>query len=769
MKSTRETILRNTFWYGLVTGLGLVAGLLMSIMLARGLGPARMGDYSYLLWLLRTMTAIATLGFALATTRYTASALAQGEPRRAAAYLQLLSGRQLVASALVAAAFLPLIMLFAPADLFLPLLIITVGLIPVTLEGIYSHAAYGAQRYDITTQVSTLKMTLHLLAAIVVLSLGGGILGLTAGGLLGTTISALVIRKRARALYPTPDRPISGTQGAELTAYLIPLSAVAVLDALVWDRSEVFFLRLYASSAQIAFYSVAFGLASRGMVAAEVAAGTLLPALASLHGRGAHEEFGRVYRAALRWVALVGAPIAAIGGALAPDVVTLLYGAPYLPVAALLVPMLVVSVVGVLRTVAWAALRATGDQRWALHATWISASLNIGAAVVLIPRLGAWGAVMANATAQLIASLLAFVAVARRERCGFPAFDLARIAVAAVAAHLTARAVAPAGHQSLAGFLIAVVLGGAVFVASAIGIGALGWREWALVSTAYRRVPRRAIQIGLGAVATLLLLTLYAPIVRDLASVWATIPYYSYGFLIPLFSAWIIWDARARLTAPQPGWSPAGVALLGAGVVLLEAATVMQSLTLAALSLPCMLGGAARLLLGRERARALVFPLAFLVFMAPLPQNALPAVSLPLQHLAAWVAGHALATLGVPSTRIGLDIYMPGVVMNVSEACNGLRFLLAMLVVGTAFAWTTQARTSRRLAVVTLAVLVAISANLVRVTGTGLLAHYWGPQTAAGFFHMAYGKVVYLVMLVPFVAGVLFLRRHRFRSASNAL
>jgi exosortase len=257
--------------------------------------------------------------------------------------------------------------------------------------------------------------------------------------------------------------------------------------------------------------------------------------------------------------------------------------------------------------------------------------------------------------------------------------------------------------------------------------------------------------------------------VRDLAIVWVTIPYYSYGFLIPLFSAWIIWDGRARLTPSQPGWSPVGLALLGAGVALLEAATVMQSLTLAALSLPCMLGGAARLLLGRERAQALVFPLAFLVFMAPLPRAALLAISLPLQHLAAWFAGHALSVLGVPSSRVDLDIYMPGIVMNVSEACNGLRFLLAMLVVGTAFAWTTQTRTSRRLAVVMLAVIVAISANLVRVTGTGLLAHYWGPETAAGFFHMAYGKVVYLVMLVPFVAGVLFLRRHRLRSAGSAL
>ena len=43
--------------------------------------------------------------------------------------------------------------------------------------------------------------------------------------------------------------------------------------------------------------------------------------------------------------------------------------------------------------------------------------------------------------------------------------------------------------------------------------------------------------------------------------------------------------------------------------------------------------------------------------------------------------------------------------------------------------------------------------------GTAVLAHAWGPEAATGFFHMTYGKVVYGVMMIPFVAGVLWLRR----------
>src|SRR2546427_4303558 len=87
--ASRQTIVRNTFWYGVVTAIGLVAGLLMSVVLARGLGPARMGDYSYLLWLMRTITAVATRGFAPATLRYTAEALPHDDLPRARALLPL--------------------------------------------------------------------------------------------------------------------------------------------------------------------------------------------------------------------------------------------------------------------------------------------------------------------------------------------------------------------------------------------------------------------------------------------------------------------------------------------------------------------------------------------------------------------------------------------------------------------------------------------------------------------------------------------------------
>jgi exosortase len=766
--TVRETLVRNTVWYGIVTFLGLGSGLLMSVILARGLGPERMGDYSYILWVSRVMATVATLGFAVATVRYTAAYLGRGEPEVAKGFLTLLLRRQVIYTAIVVAVALPAIVYLAPPSLRGALLVCALGLFPITLESTFTHAVYGAQRYDLTTRVSTLKMSLHLLSAAVVVLLGGDVLGLSIGLMLGTSITAFVQRRSALGLYPRQGHPVPPPALVELREYLVPLSIVTVLDALVWDRSEVFFLRLYTSSQDIAFYSLAFGLASRLMVIPFIVAGALMPALSTLHGAGNTEEFGRVYRRALHYAALVGAPLAAVGWALAPGLIGLLYGDAYRPVAWLLGPLLAVSVVGVMRQVAWAALRATGDRKWTLHATWSSAVVNLAAAAVLVPSYGTAGAVAANAAAQLLASLLAFIGVSRRQGCGFPVLAVVKTwGAAAVGLAVTLALVRTA--SDLPEIAAAGLTGATVFLAAAIFGGMIGAQEWRLLDRllgqARRRLPpvsprlQKAGLIGLGVAGVLGFALVYGPVARALVALWLRVPYYSYAFFVPLFVGWAIWDARRSLTGP-PAWAINGALVAVVGVVLFTLGYAEHSLTLKALSLPVFLGGLALFVLGPERVTAVRFPLLFLLFITPFPDGALDALSLPLQHLAAQVANMGAHALGVPTVREGLSLHLPQVTIEVTEACNGLRFLLAMIVLGSAFAWTTQRGGGRRVAVVILAVAIAVVANLFRVTGTAWLAYHYGREAAEGVFHLAYGKAVYFGMLIPFLVAVLLLRRH---------
>ena len=277
--------------------------------------------------------------------------------------------------------------------------------------------------------------------------------------------------------------------------------------------------------------------------------------------------------------------------------------------------------------------------------------------------------------------------------------------------------------------------------------------SWAVPAAAY----------GLAALAVVGLA--YAPTLARLAAVWWSVPYYSYGFFVPAFSAFLIWDARRRLaTLPtRPWW--AGTALAAAGLAILAAGFALDSPTLQGLSLPVVLAGLVGAAFGRPILRAVAFPLAFLGFMAPLPESVTAALSLPLQHLAAATAAWVLAATGIPVVREGLLVHLPAVTLEVDQTCNGLRFLLAMLVIGTALAGARLRRPLERAAMVGTALGLAVLANLVRVSGTGLIAHHLGPQAAVGLAHVAFGKVVYAVMLIPLGLLALVLRRRAIAAA----
>jgi O-antigen/teichoic acid export membrane protein len=489
--SIRTALVRNTLWYGLVTIFGLASSLIMSIVLARGLGPARMGEYSYLLWVLRVLTALAILGWPAAIVRSTAAAYGRGDTGEAWGWVRFFLRRQLATTAIVVALAIGGVLLVATPEMRLPYIVTALMLVPITLESVYTHAVYGAQRYDLTTRTSTVKMLLHLAASIVVVAAGFGILGLVIGLTLGYTVALGIQRHQAHALLGTADRARTVGGDRALRGYVASLSVVAVLDTLVRDRSEVFFLKLFTAPEAIAYYSLAFGLATRLMVVPEIAVGALFPAISALHGRGDRAELERVYRTAMRYVALTGMPIAALVAALAPNVVHWLYGPAYLPVAALLTMLVVVAVVSALRKVAATGLEAIGDGRCLLTSTASAVALNIALAALLIPAHGTLGAVLANAGAQVVAGAWAFVGMARRHGARLPGADLTKIALASVPLFLASHAIVGDSHE-LARVVAAALGGGAIFVLAALALRVVGPRDWTLLMTSTRRILARA-------------------------------------------------------------------------------------------------------------------------------------------------------------------------------------------------------------------------------------------------------------------------------------
>ena len=256
---------------------------------------------------------------------------------------------------------------------------------------------------------------------------------------------------------------------------------------------------------------------------------------------------------------------------------------------------------------------------------------------------------------------------------------------------------------------------------------------------------RPGTRAGLLTLVFLGLLTgLYAGILRDLAWQWWDDPNYAHGFLVPLFSGFLVWQRRTQLAALPAKGSWIGLPVLLAGVVALILGQVGAELFLMRSSLIVILAGLVLFHLGRDSFRMLAFPLFFLFFMVPLPATLFYAIAFPLQSLAARNAAWMLDALGVPVLLDGNVIHLTKQSLGVAEACSGIRSLISLLSVAVAWAALTLPGIFAMAVFVAAVVPITIVANAGRVVITGLIGQWFGVEYAEGFFHTLSSWLVFV-------------------------
>jgi exosortase D (VPLPA-CTERM-specific) len=148
--------------------------------------------------------------------------------------------------------------------------------------------------------------------------------------------------------------------------------------------------------------------------------------------------------------------------------------------------------------------------------------------------------------------------------------------------------------------------------------------------------------------------------------------------------------------------------------------------------------------------RILAFPLLFLFLMLPLPGFIYRNLTFPLQILSSKWAVSFLHLWGIMAYREGNIIDLGFTQFQVVEACNGLRFILPLFTLGVLFAFWRARPLWSRLVLIAATIPIAICANVIRIGGTGVLAKYWGPEVAEGFFHGFSGWAVFMLSFALF-------------------
>lgn len=231
---------------------------------------------------------------------------------------------------------------------------------------------------------------------------------------------------------------------------------------------------------------------------------------------------------------------------------------------------------------------------------------------------------------------------------------------------------------------------------------------------------------------------------RELVHRWSTQEEYSHGFLIPLVSAWLLWNRREAIAANvgRPNWT--GLVLIIPAIAMqivgeLSAIYIFSQLAFVLVLLGIMLATG-----GYPLLRVTFIPVVFLLFAIPLPYFVDSVLTLQLQLVSSQLGAAFISLFQIPVYLDGNVIDLGTYKLEVAEACSGLRYLYPLLSLSFLAAYLFQAPVWQRAVVFLSAIPITILMNSFRIGMVGLLVNQWGTQQAEGLLHLFEGWVIFI-------------------------
>lgn len=412
---------------------GLIGGLFLSILVSRLLGPEHLGKYHTILWALSIVDLLVNMGIGMGATKFIAEYDGKRQPAVAAGIMLYSLKIRLIAGAALAAALTlgagSLADFFKTPEARLFFWIAALSIIPNALQSLLAASLLGVQKYHYSTILTIITAPVNLLVCALVLTGGLGVPGLLAWRVILMAVHLAYYWWAVRREFPVRGpAPLDAPLKKLILRFGGAVMIMNILDAIVWQRSEVFFLGKFSTMEQVGFYSLAFGFT---ILAMEVLGGAftsvLMPIQSRAHGAADQDQLHRIYRQSLRYISMVTLPLAMGGIVLARPMIMTLYGESYLPMAPVLMILFASASLGRVGTAFSSVFYSTGKVGILTKITIIWAVLNIALDFLLIPRYGAVGAAVANSATQITALIPGPIMIYRYYRFAMPYTSLMKI------------------------------------------------------------------------------------------------------------------------------------------------------------------------------------------------------------------------------------------------------------------------------------------------------------------------------------------------------
>jgi len=249
---------------------------------------------------------------------------------------------------------------------------------------------------------------------------------------------------------------------------------------------------------------------------------------------------------------------------------------------------------------------------------------------------------------------------------------------------------------------------------------------------------------------------------------------YSYILLVPFVSGYLLYIRRHQFPKNYVTNFPLAIVLLVAAAGMLifsygshsEAKMPIEAerLALVTLSFLCCVAAGGFFFFGRDWMRSAAFPLAYLIFMVPMPDPMRDALESASKSASAEVANLFFHLSGTPFLRQGAIFQLPNITVEVAQECSGIRSSLVLVMTGILAANLFLKTSWRRIVLVAFVIPLGILRNGFRILVIGLLCANIGPQMIHSPIHTRGGPLFFALSLVPFLLLLLWLHRGEART-----
>jgi O-antigen/teichoic acid export membrane protein len=438
MTSLPSRISQNAFFNFLQILLRQLLAFGLSVIVARNLNPKEFGIYSLILWVLTFSLFGVNLGFPNSMQKYTSEYLGRKDKNSLGALNRYILKKEVflgIAITLLLCLGAPLLskIFHIPGIYFI---IAAWGVLPLALANILSMSLAGQQKFNYLALAGLVFTPLSLILSFFALKKSWGIVGLlSVKNLLAfLTVVFLYLILKSRLQFGFGSKVIPDLK-SKLFSYTRDLTLIVLVDMIIWQRSEIFFLGIWATPESVGFYALAFTLSTSlfGLLPSSFTT-SLLPVISEKYGSSSEDSIRKIYYTATRYLLYLIFLLATLGILFAFPLITLFFGENYLPSINVFRLILFTSCFGTIAGVASTTLYATEHQRKMVKLLIAAAALNLLLDISFIPIWGLYGAVLANGIAQFTASFGTFFILRKALKFDFPFMDLAKALLSSLVA-----------------------------------------------------------------------------------------------------------------------------------------------------------------------------------------------------------------------------------------------------------------------------------------------------------------------------------------------